>query len=146
MNNAPFFTPVQVRFRDMDAMGHLNNAVYVTYLEMCRVAYWRDRFGPESTRTFDVIIGEIRLRYLLPLELQEETVLVVMGCSRLGNKSFDMAYEIRSKDHQKVFAQAVTTQVGFDYTAQKSAPLGDVFRHHLTQDTWTPAWLNPAKA
>ena len=40
MSRAPFTHPIEVRFRDLDALGHVNNAVYLTYLESARIAYW----------------------------------------------------------------------------------------------------------
>jgi len=137
----PFTAKIHLRFRDIDAMGHVNNAVFVTFLETTRVAYWRARWGEESTRDWGVIMGEVHLRYLAPIELQEEDILVNFGCSRIGNKSFDFAYELTSLDGSRIFAKARTVQVGYDYQAKQSQPLPEKMVETLKADFWQPEGL-----
>ena len=49
LDGFPYVWPVEVRFRDLDALGHVNNAVFLTYLESCRIGYWLEYWRPYVT-------------------------------------------------------------------------------------------------
>lgn len=116
-------TDIEIRFRDLDALGHVNNAVYFSYLEMGRVAYMRamDKIA-ESERDeldFPFILGRASCRYLATAGLGQH-VRVAIRASSVGNKSFDFEYELSNRDTGKLIATAKTTQVFFDYEAKET--------------------------
>lgn len=106
----------------MDAMGHVNNANFLTYIEIARIRYSNEVLGKDidfSKQGF--ILAKATVDFILPIELGDE-VQVAARCSRIGNKSFDLEYEIRRVNHQPhvVVAKAHSVQVGYDYHEKKS--------------------------
>ncbi len=121
-----------VRFIDLDAMGHVNNAHYLTYLEEGRVAFFRHFWGelasPSMTECFPFIIAHIDIDFLAPISLQQkvETKICV---SHIGDKSFRFQYEISAD--QSPACRAESVQVGYDYATHRSAPLSEEFKSRL---------------
>ena len=109
--------PIQIRFRDTDAMGHVNNAVYLTYLEIARTAYWHQVLGVANYNEVDFIVARAEIDFLKPLLIQDETT-VWIRVTEIGEKSFRFAYELVTAGG--VAARAETTQVMFDYAAGRS--------------------------
>ncbi len=134
----PLVVPVQVRFRDLDALGHVNNAVYLTYLEVARVVYVRQRFGLQSPRDFSFILARVEIDYKSPLTLDDEPV-VGLGIAHIGQRSFRFAYEIWERRTGRLVAQAQTVQVMYDYRKQQPVPIPEEVRRILEQDRITPA-------
>jgi len=127
-------TPITVRFRDLDAFGHVNNAVYFTFMEMARVAYFTHvgllKSGEFPSPFF--IIAEATCQFKAPIDM--ETPLVVqVRVSRLGNSSFDMEYRLIDEVNGTVLATGRTVQVTFDYSAGRSVPLPDEWRAAIVQ-------------
>ncbi len=129
----PLVVPVQVRFRDLDALGHVNNAVYLSYLEMARVAYVQSRFGLSHPRDFSFILARVEIDYKSPVTLGER-LMVGIGVSHVGQRSFRFAYEIREASSGRLVAQAETVQVMYDYQAQKPIAIPDEIRRVLEAD------------
>jgi acyl-CoA thioester hydrolase len=127
-------TPIKIRFRDLDAFGHVNNAVYFTFMEMARVEYFT-QIGLLKSGEFPVpffIIAEATCQFKAPVDM--ETPLVVqVRVSRLGNSSFDMEYRFAHAVSGAVLATGHTVQVVFDYTASRSVPLPADWRVAITQ-------------
>ena len=125
---------VEIRFRDLDAFGHVNNAVYFSYLEMGRVAYMRamdEAAGKERDELdFPFILGRASCRYLATASLGQ-VVRVAVRASSVGNKSFDFEYELSNRDTGKLIATAKTTQVFFDYDAKETRPIPAAVRDLL---------------
>ncbi len=127
----PVVAPIQVRFRDMDAMGHVNNAVYLTYLEMGRMAYYMALFGPEvSPRDFNFILARVEVDFRSPVHLGEE-IFVGTRVERVGNRSFHFAYEIREGKSGRLVAEARSVQVMYDY--QKQRPMDAIPEEFLAR-------------
>jgi len=118
---------VDVRFRDTDAMGHVNNAVYVTYLEVARQVYWR-RVEPE--RAYDrvpFILAHASLDFRAPATV-EDALRVLVRTAWIGRSSFGTRYEIRDRAARRLFVTAESVQVTYDYGAQRSIPIPDAIR------------------
>ena len=81
-----------VRFRDLDGMGHVNNAVFSTYLEQARLAWFGE---PTELPLQDVILARTEIDFRSPVAWGE-TVEIGVRPSRLGTKSFELEYELRS--------------------------------------------------
>ena len=116
----------RVRFRDCDSLGHVNNAVYLTYLEEARVDL-RNEFGFDWTQ---MILARCEIDFRDQVSVGE-VVEVTMWPTRVGNKSFDLAYELRVGD--RLVAEAKTVLVAFDYERGESVPLRDDWRKLLSE-------------
>ncbi len=129
MRGFPFSCPVEVRYSDVDAMNHVNNAVYVTYLEHARLRLWRERFEFTGGATeIPIIIARVVVDYRSPIALADE-VEVGIGVSRTGRTSFAFAYRIEASG--RLAAEAETVQVHFDYKAGKPFPITAELRAQL---------------
>ena len=111
-----------VRFRDCDAMGHVNNAVYSTYLEQARIGILGD-LEP-------FILARVEIDFRAELRSGDD-VEIRSRCSHVGTKSFRLDHEIWSGD--RLAAEAKSVLVGYDYTAGRSVPLPDEIRRRLAQ-------------
>lgn len=127
MDGFDFVYRVQVRFRDLDALGHLNNAVFSTYLEQARIAF--------LTRLNLLTGPSYRSMILARLEIDfraqgtEEDVDIGVRASRFGTKSFDLDYEVRQGE--RVVAEATSVLVAFDYERNEAVELPDEWRERL---------------
>lgn len=119
----PAFTvPVDVRFNDVDGMGHVNNAVYLTYLEHTRMRFFTEVAGSRSERDFPFILAHAALDYKAPMKMDAKPQ-VKMWTSRIGGKSWDFDYEIKDTKTLVVYATGKTVQVAYDYKLEKSDQL-----------------------
>jgi acyl-CoA thioester hydrolase len=109
-------TTLTVRWRDLDALAHVNNAVYFTYLEHARVGYLRHLgLVPDDPDAIGIIMAEATCRYLSSLRLREQ-VTVHIRVSEIKNSSFVFEYRISGEDG-RLAATARTVQVCYDYQA-----------------------------
>jgi acyl-CoA thioester hydrolase len=117
----PFACPIAVRWRDIDAYDHVNNAVYVSYLETARVEAWMTwiREG-RLAAVVPLLIVRLEIDYRRPIALGEP-VEVGLGVKRLGDRSFTLAYRIEAAG--ELAAEAETVQVCFDRETGRSAAL-----------------------
>jgi acyl-CoA thioester hydrolase len=118
-----FATPITIRFRDLDAFGHVNNAVYFTYMEMARVEYFKQLglLTAEFPSPF-FIIAEANCQFKAPI-LMTTVLRIRVRVNRLGNSSFDMVYELADETTGQVLAVGRTVQVMFDYAVRRAVPL-----------------------
>lgn len=118
---------ITVRFADLDAMGHLNHAKYLTYMEQARILYIRDVCGFEGTwQAMGMILARVTCDYHLPVAFGD-TISIYTRCSRLGGKSFDLSYVLVNSKNEQV-ATGQTVMVTFDYQANASMPIPDDWR------------------
>jgi acyl-CoA thioester hydrolase len=135
---AIFNHKLEVRFRDCDPMGHVNNAVYLTYLEQARLSQWRSLwgFGRRSDERDSgeggggdvpgVILARVEVDYKLPSRFGD-VLEIRIGLTALGRTSFTYEYEIVDQDGRLV-ATARSVQVMYDYVAGRPAPIPDEIR------------------
>jgi acyl-CoA thioester hydrolase len=124
----PYTTEIQVRFRDLDPMQHVNNALYVTYLEQARAEFYADVVGV-ALAEIDTVLAQLEVSYERVIE-STDAVTVELAVGDLGESSIPMEYEIRS-DGQR-YATARTVQVYFDPDTGESMPLPDRYRERLS--------------
>lgn len=122
---------IPVRFRDLDALGHVNNAVYITYLEIARLGYYR-RVTERSNPDIGLIIARIECDYRSPA-LLGETVVVACGTTAVGNSSMTMAYRLTDEASGRLIAEGKSVQVTFDYKANRPVPVPDELRQALAK-------------
>jgi acyl-CoA thioester hydrolase len=108
----------RVRFRDCDAMGHVNNAVYSTYLEESRIGVLGD--------LIDFILARVEIDFRSELRMGEE-VEVRTRCSRIGTKSFDLDHEIATSSG-RIVAEAKSVLVSYDYERGESIAVPETLR------------------
>jgi len=128
-----FFLPIQVRYGDVDAQRHVNNAVYFTFMEQARAAYLQ-HLGLWDGRDFDaigIILAETRCTFLAPIRL-ETPVRVGVRTVRLGTKSMEIAYSIENASTGQVLATGQSVQVAYDYLKAMSIPIPDAWRQTIT--------------
>ena len=126
-----FSHSLEVRFRDCDAMGHVNNAVYLTYLEQTRFAYWRSLWGPDlrASRTPGIILARAEIDYRRPAKYGE-TLDIRMSLDRIGRTSITSSYEIVNQDAE-LTANAKTVIVVYDYATGQPVPVSESIRARL---------------
>jgi acyl-CoA thioester hydrolase len=124
--------PMPVRFRDTDAMGHVNNAVYMSYLEVARTVYWTEVFGLDSYANVDFILARTEIDFVAPVFVEDE-IEVLIRVNEIGNRSFRFAYEIRRQPGGECVVRAESVQVMYDYAAGKSKPLSDEQRAKMLE-------------
>jgi acyl-CoA thioester hydrolase len=127
-----FFTPIKIRFRDLDVFGHVNNAVYFTYMEMTRTEYFthvgllKDGWPP-----IFFIVAEATCQFKAPLQMDTD-LIVKARVSGIGNSSFVMGYHFVEQRAEQLMAIGRTVQVMYDYPAGRSVPMPDEWRAALT--------------
>lgn len=136
MNSTLFHcsTAVKIRFRDLDTFGHVNNAVYFTFMEMARVDYFTQigLLRPGAFPSPFFIIAEASCQFKAPIDM-DTSLVVQTRVSRLGNSSFDMEYRFVHQADDVVLATGRTVLVTFDYAAGRSVRLPDEWRAAIVQ-------------
>jgi acyl-CoA thioester hydrolase len=122
-----FSTDLQVRFRDIDAMGHVNNAVYATYLEQARTAYFHEVLE-EDLSAVPTVLARLELSYERPITLGQ-SVTVTVDVPRVGESSLPMEHEILADGERAAVAESV--QVFVDPEEGGSAPIPDAIRERI---------------
>ncbi|HZB24058.1 MAG TPA: thioesterase family protein [Gaiellaceae bacterium] len=118
------------RFRDLDPMGHVNNAVYLTWIENARIEFLRrlGAFDRPYAGDMAMILARAEVDFRDALGFGEE-VEIGVKTSRLGTKSFDLEYELRSGE--RVVAEAKTVLVAYDYATNRSKEIPEEWRQRL---------------
>lgn len=128
MEAFPFVHRETVRFSDLDGFGHVNNAVFSTYLEQARLAWFGDVEAGEPMPLRDVILARTEIDFRSPVVFGE-TVEIGVRPTRLGTKSFELAYELRAGS--RLVAEATSVLVGYDYEREQSAPVPERWKRRL---------------
>lgn len=121
-------TPIEVRFADIDAFGHVNNAIYLTYFEIARSSYWNEVVHWNWDK-MGIIIGKAEINYLKPIELKNQ-VFAYVRTSRIGNSSFDLDYVlVRSiNGTEEICTTGSTICISFDYNLNSSSAIPEEHR------------------
>lgn len=120
-----FAVTIQVRFRDTDAMRHVNNAVYLSYLEVARAAYWERVFGLASYNDVDFILARTEIDFIAPVFVHDACE-IWLRVNAIGRKSFRFAYEMYAGE--RLAARAESVQVMYDYASDATKPLSEAQR------------------
>lgn len=113
---------LDVRFRDCDALGHVNNAVLLSYLEQARFHWWKTLLAGRRFQDEGFLLARVEVDYRRPI-LMEDRVRVELHCARVGNSSFDLAYRIVKGQDGALLAEAKSVQVMLDFATGKTSPL-----------------------
>ncbi|SDJ79720.1 acyl-CoA thioester hydrolase [Halovenus aranensis] len=121
-------TEVSVRFQDLDVAGHVNNAVYVTYLEEARIDYLQEVLGIDSAEALSAVVAHTEIDYRKPVR-DDSHVTIALRTREPGTSSVPMEYEIRAGD--EVVATAETVMVTVDYETGETRPMPDSWREQI---------------
>jgi len=127
-----FSVPLEVRFSDLDGMVHVNNAVYLTYFEEARNAYWRRLRGGNSLRDLDFILARAECDFLSPA-IFGEVLDVYIRVGEMKNSSFTFEYEIVERQSKRAVASGRSVQVLYDYSEQRAKPIPADLRHAIAE-------------
>ena len=120
---------IQIRYADLDALGHVNNSNYLTYFEIARVHYFNELLGKDwDWRNEGMILANSSLEFLKPLLIQHEAEVKISTLS-VGTKSFELYYEISVDD--VVFCSGKSVIVTFNSLRNETIPIPSVMREGL---------------
>ena len=126
-----FRTTVEIRFRDIDALGHVNNAVYFTYFEIARSAYFAAVQGRRlGIKDFGIVVAEASCRYRSPA-FYGERLIVEVATTSLRSRSFELRYRITVEDEGRLVAEGRTVLVAYDHRARRTTTLTPALRRQL---------------
>jgi len=126
-------TDIPIRFSDMDAYGHANNAVYLTYFEIARSNYWRDVVKWDWNEN-GIILGRSEINYQKPILLHDEIACYVRT-TRIGNSSFDVMHVLVkvTEAGEEICTTGKTVCISYDYSANKSISIPSAQRHRMIE-------------
>ncbi len=123
---------IEVRFNDFDGMGHVNNAVFLTYLEMARINYFQNVLKTNKIKHgFDFILARVSIDYKKPIE--DHYIIAEIWISRIGNSSFDFSYRLVDEENN-LYAEATSVQVSYDYKAKSKVVIPDELKQILEKE------------
>jgi acyl-CoA thioester hydrolase len=123
---------LRVRFRDCDLFGHVNNAVYFTYMEEARWAYWRELTGDgPRDRLPGLILARAECDFLRPV-LPGERLDIWLGTTRIGRASIALDCEMLDEQGRAV-AKGKAVMVAYDYSSAKPVPVPDWARTRIEE-------------
>ncbi len=117
---------VEIRWSDVDAYLHVNNAVYATYLEECRDE-WVDRTLEGVSDTWDFVLARVAIDFRRELRLEDEEVVVSCSLARIGNSSVTLREQIRTREGD-LSAESEAVLVARDRKAGRSRQLTEAER------------------
>lgn len=120
-----------VRWNDLDAFGHVNNANYLTYVQESRAdfTWWSRKRAGETPLLMDMVVARAEVDFLEPIYEGGFDLDVEIWVTKIGNASFDLAYQMSSNGN--IHANAKTVQVAVSMETKKSRPLTDIERGYL---------------
>ena len=112
-----------VRWDDIDAFGHVNNAKYLTYIQEARFLW---------SPLLEMVVAKAEVDYLVPIYVGGRFYDITLWVEQIGNSSFTLGYEVIG-DNGVVHAKVKTVQVAVSMETKKSRPLTDSEREFLKQ-------------
>jgi acyl-CoA thioester hydrolase len=131
LDSFKYKTALETRFADFDMMGHVNNAVYFTYMEIARSKYWAQAIHWDWKKT-GVVLAQAALDYIKPI-LVDDKISMYVRTSRIGKTSFDLEYLLIKMEGSKevICSKGKTVCVAFDYSTSAPAPIPEHERNKM---------------
>jgi len=121
-------TPIQLRFNDFDALGHVNNSVYFSFYDLGKTSYFNEVLPEVSiSKEVGVVIGHIEVSFLLPV-YPEEKVAVETAVIEIGNKSFKLLQQLIDVETKEVKCICQTVMVCFDAISKTTHSISEPWR------------------
>ncbi len=135
MDEIRFYHPMEVRYADIDAQGHLNNARYLTYFEQARLLYFEElglfRKG-QSFMDIGMIVADIHIKFRAPVYLGA-AIRVGVRTEAIGNKSITLRETIADAVSGQLYADGTVVLVTYDYHAHKTIPVTEEWRRIISE-------------
>ena len=128
MKGYSFSCPIQVRWRDLDAFGHVNNATFASYLEMARTDAWTELFGGRDALEIPFFVKRLEIDYRRPIGLDDE-VRVWLRVGETRGASFTFEYLVEAAG--EVAATAITRLACVDKQTGRPVPIDPKVRETL---------------
>ena len=129
-----FSHPIQVRWKDLDALGHVNNAVFITYFELARGHYMPTACPGWDWHKHMFLIANVHVNFRKEVRLTTPETYVHMRTTKIGTKSFELEYVLTSKQNggDVIHAHGTTIQIMFDMKDRKTISVADWVRKALS--------------
>lgn len=124
---------INIRFADIDVMGHVNNAVYLSYFEQARMAYFKELLGGEwDWNHHGILLARNEIDYKLPVLLHDE-LEITTRLTHMGKKSLTLSYrlEIEREGQREVCAEGKSILVCFDYHENRTIEVPNEWRKKM---------------
>jgi acyl-CoA thioester hydrolase len=118
---------LEVRFRDIDALRHVNNASFFTYLEEARIHYFIDLLHAEAFERLPLILAAVQIDFRSPI-LFGQVVDIGTRVDWIGTSSISMSHRMTASPDDRLVAEADTVLVCYDYQANRPTPVPDAWR------------------
>ena len=122
---------LEIRWRDLDAYNHVNNAVYLTYLEEARDEWLEQSLGQDGA-AWGYVLARVAIDFRRELSQDDDQVVASCALARIGNSSVTTREELRTLDGE-LAAEAEAVLVAVDPDSRESRPLSDQERAALTE-------------
>ncbi|HVQ23381.1 MAG TPA: thioesterase family protein [Candidatus Saccharimonadia bacterium] len=137
---------LEVRFRDIDALRHVNNASFFTYLEEARIHYFIDLLHAEAFERLPLILAAVQIDFRSPI-LFGQVVDIGTQVDWIGTTSISMSHRMTASPDDRLVAEADTVLVCYDYQANQPTPVPDAWRSAFAawegRDLVRPAEAHP---
>jgi len=120
-------TRLEVRFRDIDAFRHVNNAAFFTYIEQARIRYLCELLEVEAVERLPLILAAVQIDFRSPI-LYSQEVEIGTRVDWIGRTSFSMSHHLTATPDGRLVAEADTILVAYDYATEKPMPVPDAWR------------------
>lgn len=129
-------TPIQIRFKDIDNLGHVNSAIHFTYFELSRIHYFNALMGKDSRSYWaevSIVVAKVEMNYKQQI-LLSDTIYSYVWVSRIGTKSFDMTFSLVRDDNgiETEVAIGMATLVCINLKSNQTVPIPDVWKEKMT--------------
>ena len=124
--------PIQIRFNDIDAIGHINNNIYFSYFDLGKTYYFEDlRASFVSWTEGIIVVARIETDFLSPI-YYKESIVVDTKISKIGTKSATLLQQIRSIRTQEIKCRCKSIIVAYDAKLQSSMDIPDIWRDAIS--------------
>ncbi|MGZ6372546.1 MAG: acyl-CoA thioesterase [Candidatus Limnocylindria bacterium] len=120
-------TRLEVRFRDIDAFEHVNNASFFTYIEEARIKYILEVLKIEEVERLPLILAAVQIDFRKPI-LFGQVVEIGTRVDWIGRTSFSMSHRLSATPDDRLVAEAATVLVAYDYAAAGAIPVPNAWR------------------
>jgi len=144
MDNIKFkhTTPIQLRFNDFDALGHVNNSIYFSFYDLGKTTYFNEVLPDVNVNSeVGVVIGHIEVSFLLPV-YPGEKVSVETAVVEMGNKSFKLLQHLIDMETKEVKCICRTVMVCFDAKTKTTREISDKWKKAMADYEDNPELLN----
>ena len=124
-------TPVQIRFNDVDILGHVNNAVHQYYFDYARMQYFEQVLGKDiNWKKSSLVIASIKVDYFVPITLDDK-IDVESRIEMIGNKSITMKQKLISRMNGEVKSSSWSVLVAYDVTLNHTIPVPEEWKNRI---------------